>query len=99
MRDVEQQILSRLEAELDRLAPALAVLGFYCRAPEIEVWRQQPHDYTSEIRLPILRNGQIEDVLEFHVFRDGKAVVTADEAMEWFQSEFAKIGRRDRTPG
>ena len=97
MRDAEQQILFWLKAELDRLAPEFAASGVSYHPPEVEVWRREPHDYTSEIRLTILLNGEIGDVLEFHVFRDGKAVVTVEQAITWLQAELLKIIRQAGT--
>jgi hypothetical protein len=91
MRDLELEIISRLTEELDRFGPSLSASGLCVRAPEIEISREHPDEYTSEIRLTILKDGQIDDVLEFHIFRDGVAVVTGDEATQWYRSELAKL--------
>lgn len=91
MRELEKSIVSRLEVELARLAPSLLASGRTIRAPEIEVWNREAESYTSEILLEILRAGQIDDVLEFHIFRNGRPVVTCDEALEWFRLELSKI--------
>ena len=91
MRDLEKQILSRLEAELGRCVSALSNAGLSTGEPQIEVWSKGDEEYTSEIRVTVLRDGQIDDVLEFHIYRNGRAVVTADEASEWYRTELAKL--------
>lgn len=91
MRDLEKQILARLDAELKRFGSALSDAGLSTGEPQIEVWSKSDEDYTSEIRVTILRDGQIDDVLEFHIYRGGQAVVTADEASDWYQTELVKL--------
>jgi hypothetical protein len=93
MRDLERSILAVLTAELRQFDSALAKSGYAYRDPEIEVWRDDPASYTSEIRLTLLKNGQIDDVLEFHIYRDGQPVVTIDEAATWYRTEFGKLTR------
>lgn len=91
MRSLETQILARLNEELLRFGPSLSNAGLSTGEPQIEVWSASDTNYTSEIRVTILRDQQIEDVLEFHIYRDGQAVVTVDEASDWYRTEFAKL--------
>jgi hypothetical protein len=93
MRDLEQNILSMLALELRRFTPALKKSGYSYGAPEIEIWREDVSSYTSEIRLTFLKDGQIDDVLEFHIYRDGKPVVTISEAVDWYRAELGKLTR------
>jgi hypothetical protein len=48
-------------------------------------------DYSSELRVLILKNGQIDDVLEFHVFLAGEAQVSGDEVTEWVRTQLLAI--------
>ena len=59
----------------------------------LEVPREDVSSYTSEIRLTFLKDGQIDDVLEFHIYRDGKPVVTISEAVDWYRAELGKLTR------
>ena len=91
MRSLETQILAQLQEKLVRFGPALSAAGLSTGEPQIEVWSASDQTYTSEIRVTILRDGQIEDVLEFHIYRNGQAIVTVEEAADWYQTEFEKL--------
>jgi hypothetical protein len=91
MRELEKEVLKRVEAELAIQANALAKSGHTCRAPEIENWSSDSGSYTSELRVTILKSGQIEDVLEFHVFLDGEAQVSGNEVAEWIRTQLLAI--------
>lgn len=91
MRDLEQEILARLNAALSEFSAALLEAGLSAGTPQVEAWNERDDAYTSEIRVTILRDGQIDDVLEFHIFRNGLAVVTADEASDWYRIELARL--------
>ena len=91
MRQLEREIIRRAEAEIGRLSGAMKKSGRGIRSPEIEVWREEPSEYTSEFRLAILKNGAIDDFLEFHIFKNGKPVLTADQAAVWLRTELTEI--------
>lgn len=91
MRSLETQILAQLNEELVRFGPALSNAGLSTGEPQIEVWNASDETYTSEIRVTILRDEQIEDVLEFHIYRNGQVIVTVEEASDWYRTEFAKL--------
>jgi len=59
------------------------------------VWQSIEERYHSEIRVFILEDGQIDDVIEFDVYRDGQPVATEEELVRWFEEELVEImGRR-----
>ena len=46
---------------------------------------------TSEVRVEIYRNGKLDEMLEFFVFRDGEILVTVEEVVEWFEQQLTAI--------
>jgi hypothetical protein len=91
MRDFEIDIVRAVRAELEALVPMIHAKGYSYRGPETKTWIADPAKYTSEIRVTILKDGQIDDVLEFHLYRDGQQLVSMDEAITWFRIELGKI--------
>jgi hypothetical protein len=91
MRELEAAISEAFAKRLSDWSPLLGSSGLTFRGPQIEVEVENPERYTSEIRVTFLRFGNIEDVLEFHIYRDGKPPVTAEEAMKWFEEQLAEI--------
>ena len=91
MRPLETEIVSCAKSKLEAFSSALAATGRTHRGPEITVWCGDLKAYTSEIKIEIIKNGQIDDVLEFHIFRDGEPIVTSEEAEAWFHQELAKM--------
>ncbi len=95
MLETEKPIFEAAMAQLSAFADRLSAAGFECVGPDHEVWKAGESDYTSELRVKLLRRGNLDDVLEFHVYRDGELLVTADEVTEWFQRELKeKIDKR-----
>lgn len=91
MTNLEASIVERVGQLLKSKESDLAHSGVTYRGPELEVWRHEKGEYTSEIRVTILKNNQIDDVLEFHIFRDGKPMVTTEQAVEWFSEQLAAM--------
>lgn len=91
MRELEDKIMRAATSVLEARAPGLERVGFTYSAPEIEVWASASETYTSEIRVTILRGGNIEHVLETHIYRDGQALVTVEEAQQWFDEHLGKM--------
>lgn len=93
MRVLETNIAQSAASLLNSHAERLAACGMTWRGPEIEVWQAEPDRYTSELRITILKRGEINDVLEFHIYDNGRAMVTAEEAMNWISEQLEALER------
>jgi hypothetical protein len=95
MRDLENTIVQNGTNLLNSHAERLAACGMTWRGPEIEAWQAEPERYTSELRITILKDGEINDVLEFHVYDNGRALVTTEEAMNWMSDQLEALEKQD----
>jgi hypothetical protein len=91
MRDLESSIVQHGIELLKSNAKRLAANGITWREPDIKIWQLEAQHYTSEIRVMILKDGKINDVLEFHIYRDGKPMVTTVEATNWFKEQLEQL--------
>ena len=91
MRDLERSILKGGTELLNAHAERLAACDLTCQEPELLVWRSEPERYTSEFRIWILKGGQIDDGLEFHIYLDGQPCVTREEAVSWLNEELKQL--------
>jgi hypothetical protein len=87
MLENEKPIFEAAKTQLSAFASRLLGAGFAFEGPEHEVWKAGEAEYTSELRVKLFRRGNIDDVLEFHVYRDGELLVTPEEVSEWFEHE------------
>ena len=94
MKELEMSITQGCAEILQSHAGRLAACGMTWRGPDIEVWQSDPNRYTSEVRVTILKKGEIDDVLEFHIYDKGQSVVTAEEAMDWFKAQLEELESR-----
>lgn len=91
MKLFEAKLLRGIRDILERELFEFSDTGVSFDEPEIEVWDASVEGYTSEVRVFVRRNGQIDDALEFHVFRDERQLLSEAEALGWFANEIAKI--------
>ncbi len=71
MRDLESNILQGGTELLHAHAERLAACDMTWQEPELLVWQTEPERYASELRIMILKRGEIDDVLEFHIYLEG----------------------------
>ena len=91
MRDLERSILQGGTELLHAHAKRLAACDMTWRGPTLKVWRTEPERYTSEFRIWILKGGQIDDGLEFHIYLDGQPCVTSEEAVSWLNEQLEQV--------
>jgi len=91
MNDIEQELIEKLRMTLEKKLPELVGSGISFDDPTVQIWNSVYEQYTSEIRLTIRRNQQIDDALEFYLFKDGQQVISLKEAMDWIASELSKL--------
>ena len=91
MRDLEKKIVDCGTDVLNSHADRLAACGVSWRGPTIEVWNAEPEGYTSEVRITLLKGGEISDILEFQIYRDGQPLVTIEEVVGWIASQLEQL--------
>ena len=62
-------------------------VGLAWKDPEYELWCKDEEKYTSELRIKLFRNREIDDILEFHIYKDGKAMTSEDEVDQWLRQQ------------
>jgi hypothetical protein len=88
---IDAEILHLVGSLLDANRARLELRGINIDPPEIEVAQVEPSRYTSEVRVYFLRKGDVLDVLEFHVFRQGKQLVTAADIASWLPGQIESV--------
>ncbi len=91
MKDEEREALLAAAEQLARFATLLRAQHLTVANPEIDVWEHSHEAYTSEIRVKIYRNGILDDALEFHVFRDGRLLVSREDVARWFEQQLRAL--------
>jgi hypothetical protein len=54
---------------------------------------------TAEFKVEFYRDGDLVDLFEFHVCRDGKPVVSEDEVREWVRQNVPDVLEKRGLPG
>ena len=91
MRDLEIKIVQGVAVLLQSHAERLAKCDMTFKCPLIVVWQTKPNRYTSELRVTFYKKGEIDDVLEFHIYIDGRPLVTEKEAINWIEEQLLEI--------
>ena len=91
MRTQEKEILDIAEDKLALFGERLKAVGLRFVGPEHDLCCSDEAKYTSELRVKFYRNTDLVDVFEFHIFRDGKSVVTADDVTDWFEKQLKEL--------
>ena len=96
MRELETSIVRCADALLQKHRNRLLAGAVTWHGPIVEFWASEPTKYSSELRITILKDGKIADILEFHIFREGKPVVTEAEAANWLNTELEGLCMSER---
>ena len=91
MKQLEIQILEKTNELMARFARRVIDFGLMIKAPMIEVRNPILDKYSSELVIVFLKDGEIFDVIEFHIFNNGKEQVTLEKALEWVSEELTMI--------
>jgi hypothetical protein len=87
-----EEALRRSAASVaERYKTALAAVGVSFSSPELEVWNDEAGARTSEFRIWVYHDGNVEDVLEFHLFRDGRQIATESEIIRWLDEQISAM--------
>jgi hypothetical protein len=91
VRELEDNVLNVAIEVLESRASDLARAGLTYSVPEIEFWERVPGRYESEVRVAILKGGKVEHVLEAHIYKEGRAMVTVEEARASFEERLGAL--------
>jgi hypothetical protein len=92
MEEICDDLRTVFQSEIDSHRQSLVDRGISVGEIEYEVWNSTPGSYTSEVRVSFYRKGDVIDVFEFHLFRNGKQVVQANEIKTWVQQNIGGVG-------
>jgi hypothetical protein len=92
MEEACDSLRAVLQNEIDLHRQSLADRGIGVGEIEYDVLDSTPSSYTSEVRVSFFRNGDVIDVFEFHLFRNGEQVVHAGEIRKWVQHNIGGVG-------
>ena len=90
MLPLEEDILTGVRGVIHKHETRLGAAGLMCIEPVVSIHSVGPRR-TSEVRLEMYRDGKLNDVLEFFVFRDGEILVTVEEVVQWLEQQLAAI--------
>jgi hypothetical protein len=88
---IEQELALAATEALEQFSEKLARAKLSVRGPEIQVAISDPPQYSSELRIRFYQDGNLHDVFEFFLFRDGRQVVNREEVRNWVVIELEKL--------
>jgi hypothetical protein len=94
MRELEATIVREVSDLLTVHGGLLQNSGRTWNGPIIVIWDDSPGNYTSEFKITTYKDGRLNDVFEFHLFRNGSAVVTKDDVLLWINQRLEEIKNR-----
>jgi GNAT superfamily N-acetyltransferase len=89
-QELEDSVVQLVEAVIAECQSKLADRGLTARPPEVVRW-ENDGGYSSEVRIYIEKDGQIEDALEFFVFFNGVRDAETDEMEKWLRAELSTL--------
>jgi len=91
------------QAELIRAAAAeelglcrrlFDAVGLTCSPPELVAWKQSEGEYTAELKVEFFKEGDLVDIFEFFVCRDGVITTTEQEVRAWIRENVPDVVQR-----
>jgi len=90
---LEEEVVDTVRGVLSEYEPQLRTLGLECVVHPLRRTSDGALNYTSEVVIDFRDSKGIVDVLEFHVVREGRPVVTRGELKARLREEVESIGR------
>ena len=82
--------------EFEKLRKQLVEVFLVSSAPEL-VMRGTQKSLTAEFRIEFLHEGQLVDILEFFVCREGNLVSSEEEMRQWVREDVSDVIERQNT--
>ncbi|MDC0358634.1 hypothetical protein OAO01_07445 [Oligoflexia bacterium] len=90
-KKIENEILDVQVSVLERYAVDFANMGITYSRPLIEVWRSSHDEYESEFRIVFYKNEKFLDVIENHIFREGRQLASIEEYESWIEDAVVEL--------
>jgi len=88
---LEDEVMDAVRAVLIDYGPPIRDRGMVCVLHPLRREHCETANYSSEVRIDFKNAKGIVDVLEFHVVRDGRPLVTVREVETWLRQEVEGI--------
>ena len=85
--------------ELETFRCALEGGGLSWTGPEIIFDQTNTARLTAEFKVEFYRSGDLVDLFEFHICRDGKPIVSEDEVREWIRQNVPDVLKKQGLAG
>lgn len=91
IQELAARICEAGREELETFRCVLEGAGLSWTGPEIVFDQASPAGLAVEFKVEFYRDGDLVDLFEFHVCRDGKPVVSEDEVREWVRQNVPDV--------
>lgn len=83
------------QEEVEAFGSRMEETGLSWSSPEIVVWNKESDLFTVEVKIEFYLSGELFDIFEFFIYRDGRIVVSVDEVRQWIRQNVPTV--LDRT--
>ena len=92
----EREVLNAVRCVRQAVSPALSALNLVVQDPELSRTEAKSGAGNTEVAMYIRRAGDIVDVVEFHIYRNGVPAASVEELERWLRDAFDDVLRRQR---
>jgi hypothetical protein len=85
LREKAEQLVAAGQDELESFRQQLLEAGLTFSVVELVVWKPDLRDFTAELKVELLHDGNVVDLFEFFVVREGIEVVSQEEIRLWIR--------------
>jgi hypothetical protein len=89
--EAERELVAVAIDVLEQFRPRLLAASRRFTGPEVEVNTPESATYSSELRIVFYKDGDVDDVLEFFLFRNGLRVVTGHDVEAWLTDQLEEM--------
>lgn len=91
--EFEKKVLDLTKRVLDEYGKKISELNLRFELFGPKLFNKDVESYTSEIKICFYKDGEMMDILEFFIFRDGREVASLDEIKEWLKNNVDDVLR------
>jgi len=94
-----EKIRAAVAEELGCCRTMFDAVGLTWSQPELVVWNQSEDQYTAELKVEFSEDGDLVDIFEFFVCRDGVLTATEHEVRAWIRENAPDVVQRRQSGG